>query len=157
MSFVPRGRHFDDFAAGEIFTTAARTVTEGAVDQFAGLSGDFNPLHTDEESARQGPTKGRIAHGMLVLAIATGQVNQLGLFEGTTLALLGMDRIRWSTGEARRHDPHDTHREGDAGIVEAGPWDRHDGGRRVESAGGGGLPGRVDDPHGAAAVRPLIV
>jgi acyl dehydratase len=96
MSYVPRGRHFDDFAAGETFTTAARTVTEGAVDQFAGLSGDFNPLHTDEESARQGPMKGRIAHGMLVLAIATGQVNQLGLFEGTTLALLGMDRIRWT-------------------------------------------------------------
>ena len=96
MSHVPRGRYFDDFAAGETFTTAARTVTEGAVDQFAGLSGDFNPLHTDEESARQSPMKGRIAHGMLVLAIATGQVNQLGLFEGTTLALLGMDRIRWT-------------------------------------------------------------
>ncbi len=40
--------------------------------------------------------KGRIAHGMLVLAIATGQANQLGLFEGTTLALLGMDTIRWT-------------------------------------------------------------
>jgi acyl dehydratase len=93
---MPRGRHFDDFAVGEIFTTAARTVGEGAVDQFAGLSGDFNPLHTDEESARQGPMKGRIAHGMLVLTIATGQVNQLGIFEGTTLALLGMDRIRWT-------------------------------------------------------------
>ena len=33
---------------------------------------------------------------MLVLTIATGQANQLGLFEGTTLALLGMDRIRWT-------------------------------------------------------------
>ena len=96
MSYVPRGRHFDDFTVGEIFTTAARTVTEGAVDHFAGLSGDFNPIHTDEESARQGPMKGRIAHGMLVLAIATGQVNQLGIFEGTTVALLGMDRIRWT-------------------------------------------------------------
>ena len=96
MSHVPRGRHFDDFVTGDTFTTAARTVTEGAVDQVAGLSGDFNPLHTDEESARQSAMKGRIAHGMLVLAIATGQVNQLGLFEGTTLALLGMDRIRWT-------------------------------------------------------------
>jgi 3-hydroxybutyryl-CoA dehydratase len=96
MSYVPRGRHFEDFSVGEAFTTAARTVAEGAVDLFAGLSGDFNPLHTDEEAARQGPMKGRIAHGMLVLAIATGQVNQLGLFEGTTLALLGMDRIRWT-------------------------------------------------------------
>jgi acyl dehydratase len=96
MSYVPRGRHFDDFRLGETFTTAARTVTEGAVEHFAGLSGDFNPLHTDEESARQGPMKGRIAHGMLVLALATGLVNQLGLYEGTTLALLGMDRIRWT-------------------------------------------------------------
>lgn len=96
MTYAPRGRHFEEFSAGEAFTTAARTITEGAVDSFAGLSGDFNPLHTDEELSRQGPTKGRIAHGMLVLAVATGQVNQLGIFEGTTLALLGMDRIRWT-------------------------------------------------------------
>jgi acyl dehydratase len=96
MAYAPRGRHWDDFQAGDVFTTAARTVTEGAVDLFAGLSGDFNPLHTDEETARQLPMKGRIAHGMLVLSVATGLANQLGLFEGTTLALLGMDRIRWT-------------------------------------------------------------
>jgi len=96
MAHVSRGRYWDDFSEGETFTTAARTVTEGAVDLFAGLSGDFNPLHTDEESARQGPMKGRIAHGMLVLSVATGLANQLGLFEGTTLALLGMDKIRWT-------------------------------------------------------------
>lgn len=96
MSYAPRGLHFEDFTAGRAFQTAARTVSEGTVDAFAGLSGDFNPLHVDEELARRGPMKGRIAHGMLVLAIATGQANQLGIFEGTTLALLGMDRIRWT-------------------------------------------------------------
>jgi 3-hydroxybutyryl-CoA dehydratase len=96
MAHLPRGRYYEDLAPGETFTTAARTVTEAAVDLFAGLSGDFNPLHTDEEQARRGPMQGRIAHGMLVLAIATGQANQLGVFEGTTLALLGMDRIRWT-------------------------------------------------------------
>jgi acyl dehydratase len=96
MPYAPRGRYWDEFGEGETFTTAARTVTEGAVDLFAGLSGDFNPLHTDEESAQQGPMKGRIAHGMLVLSVATGLGNQLGLFEGTTLALLGMERIRWT-------------------------------------------------------------
>src|SRR5262245_25740181 len=96
MAYTPRGRYWDDFKEGDTFTTAARTVTEGAVDLFAGLSGDFNPLHTDEEQARQGPMKGRIAHGMLVLSVATGLANQLGLFEGTTLALLGMDKIRWT-------------------------------------------------------------
>jgi acyl dehydratase len=96
MPYTPRGRYWDEFGEGETFTTAARTVTEGAVDLFAGLSGDFNPLHTDEESAQKGPMKGRIAHGMLVLSVATGLGNQLGLFEGTTLALLGMDRIKWT-------------------------------------------------------------
>jgi acyl dehydratase len=96
MAYAARGRYWDEFSEGETFTTAARTVTEGAVDLFAGLSGDFNPLHTDEESARKMPMKGRIAHGMLVLSIATGLSNQLGLFEGTTLALLGMDRIKWT-------------------------------------------------------------
>jgi 3-hydroxybutyryl-CoA dehydratase len=96
MSYTPRGRYWDEFSEGETFSTAARTVSEGAVDLFAGLSGDFNPLHVDEESAQKGPMKGRIAHGMLVLSIATGLGNQLGVFEGTTLALLGMDRIKWS-------------------------------------------------------------
>ena len=96
VAHAPRGRYWDEFAEGEAFATAGRTVTEAAVDLFAGLSGDFNPLHTDEEAARQGPMKGRIAHGILVLAIATGQVNQLGVFEGTTLALLGMDKVRWT-------------------------------------------------------------
>jgi acyl dehydratase len=96
MAHAPRGRYWDEFREGETFTTAARTVTEAAVDAFAGLSGDFNPLHTDEEAARQTPMKGRIAHGMLVLSVATGLANQLGLFEGTTLALLGMDRLKWT-------------------------------------------------------------
>ncbi len=48
MTYVPRGRHFEEFATGETFTTAARTVTEGTVDRFAGLSGGMarsSPLH----------------------------------------------------------------------------------------------------------------
>lgn len=96
MAHTPRGRHFEEFTEGETLVTAARTITESAVDLFAGLSGDFNPLHIDEETAQKTPTKGRIAHGMLVLSVATGLANQLGVFEGTTLALLGMDKIRWT-------------------------------------------------------------
>ncbi len=154
MTYAPRGRHFEEFSAGEAFTTAARTVTEGAVDSFAGLSGDFNPLHTDEESARQSPMKGRIAHGMLVLAVATGQANQLGIFEGTTLALLGMDKIRW-TAPVRlggRHDPHGPNRAGGAAILQARPGCPGHGRGRAEPARGDGLPGRMDHPHGAAAL-----
>lgn len=103
MPWTPRGRFFEEFDVGETFTTAARTVTEGEVSLFAGLSGDYNPLHVDEETARRTPLKGRIAHGTLTLAIATGQANQLGIFEGTTLALLGMDRIRF-VGAVRHGD-----------------------------------------------------
>jgi acyl dehydratase len=55
---------------------------------FAGLSGDFNPLHTDAEFGRQTPFGERIAHGMLVAAMASGMANWTGIFEGTTLALL---------------------------------------------------------------------
>lgn len=96
MPWTPGGRFFEEFEPGETFTTAARTITEGDVSLFAGLSGDYNPLHVDEETARRTPLKGRIAHGVLTLAIATGQVSRLGVFEGTILGLLGMDRVRFA-------------------------------------------------------------
>ncbi|UCH87966.1 MAG: MaoC family dehydratase N-terminal domain-containing protein [Thermoplasmata archaeon] len=88
MEYKFRGRTFDEFDEGEEIMTASRTVTEADVVNFAGLSGDFNPLHTDESFAEKTPFKGRIAHGMLSMAIATGLANQMGIFEGTTLALL---------------------------------------------------------------------
>ncbi len=88
MSYQARGRTFDQFELGEVIVTARRTITEADIVNFAGLSGDFNPLHTDEEFAKQTPFGQRIAHGMLVASVATGLANQLGVFEGTTLALL---------------------------------------------------------------------
>jgi len=96
MAYQPRGRTFEEFKVGETFESQARTVEAGDVSLFAGLTGDFNPLHTDEETARQTPLKGRIAHGLLTLGISGGQQNQLGLFEGTTLALLGLDKLRFT-------------------------------------------------------------
>jgi acyl dehydratase len=88
MGYAMRGLHFDDFDEGRQFFSASRTVTEADVVNFAGLSGDFNPLHTDETFAQQTPVRTRIAHGMLSMAIATGLANQMGIFEGTTLALM---------------------------------------------------------------------
>jgi len=88
MSYVPKGKYFDEFEPGATFSTAARTLTEADIVNFAGLSGDFNPLHTDETFASTTPFGTRIAHGMLVAAVATGLANQSGLFEGTTIALL---------------------------------------------------------------------
>jgi acyl dehydratase len=88
MGYEPRGLTFDQFEEGQTFICQSRTVTEADVVTFAGVSGDFNPLHTDETFAATTPFGKRIAHGMLVIAIATGQANQLGIFEGTTKALM---------------------------------------------------------------------
>ena len=88
MAYKTRGLTFDQFKIGDVFASQARTVTEADVVNFAGLSGDFNPLHTDEEFGKTTPFGTRIAHGMLVAAMATGMSNWTGVFEGTTLALM---------------------------------------------------------------------
>ncbi len=84
------GRFFDDFEVGQCWVTGARTVTDADVVNFAGLSGDFNPLHTDEEFARGTQFGGRIFHGPGVFAVAVGLESKLGLKDGTALAFLGM-------------------------------------------------------------------
>jgi acyl dehydratase len=61
-------------------------VTEADIVAFAGLSGDFNAIHTDAAYAATQPFGSRVAHGLLVHAIATGLAVQSGLIEGTVLA-----------------------------------------------------------------------
>ena len=84
--YQPRGMYFEDFQVGLTLTTAGRTITEADIVNFAGLSGDFNQLHTDAEYAKQGLFGRRIAHGLLVTSIASGLAAQTGILEGTTLA-----------------------------------------------------------------------
>lgn len=86
MSDAVRGLYFEEFEPGQKIITPARTITETDVVNFAGLSGDFNALHTDEEFARQTPYSKRIAHGMLGLSVATGLAARHGFIEGTALA-----------------------------------------------------------------------
>lgn len=83
-----RGLTYEQFEMGAVYPSQARTVTEADVANFAGLSGDFNPLHTDAEFAKTTPMGERIAHGVLILAMATGMANWMGIFDGTTLALM---------------------------------------------------------------------
>jgi acyl dehydratase len=85
------GRYFDDFVLGEEFTTPGRTVTEADIVAFAGLSGDYNPLHTDAEFAKSTRYGGRIAHGVLGIAIVTGLMSRLGIFDQTAIALLDLN------------------------------------------------------------------
>jgi acyl dehydratase len=87
--------YFEDFEVGATFSTAARTITESDVTAFAGISGDFNPLHVDREFSRSGPFGEPIAHGLLVLAIASGLGVQTGIYSGTNLAFLGLENWRF--------------------------------------------------------------
>lgn len=61
------GYYFEDIKIG-MSASFAKTVTEGDISAFAGLSGDFNPVHINEEFAKTTMFKGRIAHGMLSVA-----------------------------------------------------------------------------------------
>lgn len=85
-----RGKTFDELQVGQEITTGGRTITEADVVNFAGISGDYQPEHMNEEFAKKGVMGGRIAHGVLILAIATGQLNQTGIFEGTSIAVMEM-------------------------------------------------------------------
>ena len=87
------GKYYEEFSVAERFSTRARTITEADIVAFAGLSGDFNPLHTDEEYARKTPFGKRVAHGLLGLAVQSGLTQALGLTEGTLVAFLG---LTWS-------------------------------------------------------------
>jgi acyl dehydratase len=84
--YRPRGLYFEEFQIGHSVVTAARTITETDVVNFAALSGDYNQIHTDVEFSKSTPFGQRIAHGLLVLSIASGLINQLGLIEGTDIA-----------------------------------------------------------------------
>jgi acyl dehydratase len=86
MSITPRGMYFEEFEVGLEIQTAARTITEADIVNFAGLSGDFNFIHTNAQAASETPFGQRVAHGMLVASIATGLSVQQGFIDGTTLA-----------------------------------------------------------------------
>jgi len=87
--------YFEDFSPGVEHTTRGRTITESDITSFAGLSGDFIELHTNEEYARQSPFGRRIAHGLLTLSISTGLMTQMNLITDTVVAFYGIDKLRF--------------------------------------------------------------
>src|SRR3954447_22816856 len=86
--------YFDELTVGDTWSTGRRTVTQADLVAFAGVSGDFNPLHTDALFAADTAFGRPIAHGALVLSMATGLRQQTGLFAGSLKALLEIRR--WS-------------------------------------------------------------
>jgi acyl dehydratase len=84
-------RYYEEIEVGEAYESPGRTVTETDVVLFAGLSGDYNVLHTDAELMKTSIFGERIAHGLLGLAI------QSGLFSRSSkpYASLAFVGLRW--------------------------------------------------------------
>ena len=91
-----RGLYWEEWEIGAEFESPARTVTESDIVMYAGLSGDYNPLHINEEYAKQTQFGGRIAHGPLVYGIAAGLLFQLHLYDDTLIAFLGFDSLKFT-------------------------------------------------------------
>lgn len=83
-------RYYEDLNPGDCWVSPCRTITEADIVMFAALTGDHNPIHTDEEFAKSTIFGGRILHGPAGFAIATGLESRLGIKEGTAIAFLGM-------------------------------------------------------------------
>lgn len=85
------GLYFEEFEIGDSATSVGRTITETDVVNFAALSGDWNQIHTDAEFSRGQMFGERVAHGLLVLAVASGLAVRLGFMEDTVQAFMGLN------------------------------------------------------------------
>jgi acyl dehydratase len=96
---MPADKSFlEDYRVGEKLVSPARTITETDIVQFAGLTGDWHPLHTDVGYAAASPFGERIAHGMLVLSIGSALIFRLGPYVAlpkSFIAFYGMERVRF--------------------------------------------------------------
>jgi len=91
--FHPRVRRFSELKPGEIIESTAITVTEAHIMAFAGLTGDFHPLHMDVVAAARSPFKGRIAHGLLVTSLCNGLINQADRFDAIAILSIEYDML----------------------------------------------------------------
>ncbi len=89
------GLYFEEFTVGQSVTTTGRTISEDAIFSFAGLTGDYNQIHTDAAFASKTQFGQRIAHGLLGMSISVGLIMQTGLLEGTVLAFREIEDWRF--------------------------------------------------------------
>jgi 3-hydroxybutyryl-CoA dehydratase len=94
MSQEPTRLYYEDLNVGDEHLSTGRTVTETDVISFAGLSGDFNNMHIDEEFAKKTVFGTRVAHGLCVLSIASGLWFTMPRL--ATVAFMGLEDWRFS-------------------------------------------------------------
>lgn len=88
-------RYWEDLEIGEEHTTPSRTVTEADVVNFAGISGDFHELHTNEELCKTTAFGTRIAHGLLGLTLASGLIARTEFWLQTSKNLIAFIGLEW--------------------------------------------------------------
>jgi acyl dehydratase len=91
---MEHSKYGDDFNVGDIYTTAAITVTETHLVNWAGLTMDFYPLHMNKEYAAKTEFGERLVHGPLVFGIAVGLVSMSGIGGDAAVAWLGVDKMK---------------------------------------------------------------
>ena len=89
--FHMRGLTFEQLELGFVAESPARTMTEADIMLFAGLSGDYNQIHTDAEFSKGTIFGQRVAHGLLCLSVASGLAWRTGFLEGTAEALISVE------------------------------------------------------------------
>ncbi len=87
-------KYGEDFPVGAVYGTPRITVTETHVVNWAGLTGDFYPLHMDKVYAEASQFKERLAHGPLIFGLAVGLVALAGFGADAVIAWLGVDAMR---------------------------------------------------------------
>lgn len=109
------GLYFEEFDVGKAFESEPREITESDIKTFSQLTGDRSGVHTDASHAQASVFGRQVAHGSLIIGLAMGLVQRLGLFEGTAIAPLDLQwkfagpvflgdviRVRLSITEKRR-------------------------------------------------------
>ena len=91
-----RGLYFNQIEIGMEITTQGRTITESDIVGFAGLSGDYNQIHTDKIYASQADFGKRVAHGLLITSIISGLAVQTGFMEETVIAFREISQWKYS-------------------------------------------------------------
>lgn len=86
---------YEDVVIGDEVETNSHTVTIEDVLTFADVTRDHHPLHTNEEYCSKTDFGRPIAHGLYGLSLVEGLKSELKLYENTSIASLGWDKVRF--------------------------------------------------------------